>query len=156
MPFILHADNEEYDQTARSGCADLLESSFGANVWGYNFSRCHSYCRMNEVPHTTYWKILILKLGCQIIFRGKNGWTICKQWRPWSDAAFCGVWSGSALFAYNPLKVSRLQWVNGLIYLTLWTCPVQLTNGKTPEWLSSRRSNLSRLINERILTNIHN
>ena len=23
-----------------------------------------------------------------------------KQWRPWSDAALCGVWSGSALFAF--------------------------------------------------------
>ena len=27
-----------------------------------------------------------------------------KQWRPWSGAAFCGVWSGSALFAYVPHK----------------------------------------------------
>ena len=27
-----------------------------------------------------------------------------KQWRPWSDTAFCGVWSGSALFAYVPPK----------------------------------------------------
>ena len=25
-----------------------------------------------------------------------------EQCRPWSDAAFCGVWSGSALFAYVP------------------------------------------------------
>ena len=27
-----------------------------------------------------------------------------KQWRPLADAAFCGVWSGSALFAYVPQK----------------------------------------------------
>ena len=27
---------------------------------------------------------------------------VSKQWRPWSDAVFCGVWSGSALFAYVP------------------------------------------------------
>ena len=27
---------------------------------------------------------------------------VCKQWRPWSDAAFFGVWSGSALFANSP------------------------------------------------------
>ena len=31
---------------------------------------------------------------------------VSKQWRPWSDAgadaAFSGVWSGSALFAYVP------------------------------------------------------
>ena len=26
----------------------------------------------------------------------------CKQCRPWSDAAFCSIWSGSALFANNP------------------------------------------------------
>ena len=33
------------------------------------------------------------------IFLKKNGWTICKQLRPWSDTAFCGVRSGPALFA---------------------------------------------------------
>ena len=27
---------------------------------------------------------------------------ICKQWRPWTDATFCGVWSRSALFANYP------------------------------------------------------
>ena len=27
---------------------------------------------------------------------------VSKQWRPWSDAAFCGVWSGSALSAFVP------------------------------------------------------
>ena len=42
---------------------------------------------------------------------------ICKQWRPWSDAAFCGVWSGSALFASYPLRVSSLQWVWSKILL---------------------------------------
>ena len=30
--------------------------------------------------------------------------SISKLLRPWSDAAFCGVWSGSALFAYVPQK----------------------------------------------------
>ena len=38
------------------------------------------------------------------VFLQKNGWTICEQWRPWSDAAFCGSWSGSALFANNPFR----------------------------------------------------
>ena len=33
----------------------------------------------------------------------KNGCMFCKQWRPWSDAAFCGIWSGSALFAKVPI-----------------------------------------------------
>ena len=31
---------------------------------------------------------------------------VSKQWRPWSDAAFCSIWSVSALFAYVP-KVGR-------------------------------------------------
>ena len=31
---------------------------------------------------------------------------IRKQWRPWSDAAFCGVWSGSTLFANFALAQS--------------------------------------------------
>ena len=29
----------------------------------------------------------------------------CKQCRPWSDAAFYGVWSGSTLFAQNFLSI---------------------------------------------------
>ena len=33
----------------------------------------------------------------------KNGWMFCKQWRPWSDAASRSVWSGSALFAKEPV-----------------------------------------------------
>ena len=28
-----------------------------------------------------------------------------KQWRPWSDTTSCGVWSGSALFAHDLLRV---------------------------------------------------
>ena len=51
-----------------------------------------------------------------VIPEKKNDWTICKQWRPWSDAAFCGVWSGSALFAsyswppvFNGLKVFHVE-----------------------------------------------
>ena len=30
--------------------------------------------------------------------------SVNKQWRTWSDAALCGVWSGTALFAYVPHK----------------------------------------------------
>ena len=29
---------------------------------------------------------------------------VSKQWRTWSDAAICGVWSGFALFADVPQK----------------------------------------------------
>ena len=45
------------------------------------------------------------------IFLEKTGWSIGKQWRPWSDAAFCSVWSGSALFANYPFRVLRTTWV---------------------------------------------
>ena len=31
-------------------------------------------------------------------------YSVSKQWRPWSDATLCGVWFGSALFAYVPQK----------------------------------------------------
>ena len=34
-----------------------------------------------------------------------------KQWTPWSDAVFCGVWSESILFAHVPQKDARLIWV---------------------------------------------
>ena len=64
------------------------------------------HCIPNRLSRTIYCKSLISILGTSgykiYIFLEKNGWTICKQWRPWSDAAFCGVWSGSALFANYP------------------------------------------------------
>ena len=33
---------------------------------------------------------------------------VSKQCRPWSDALFCGVWSGTALFAKVPVMDARL------------------------------------------------
>ena len=45
----------------------------------------------------------------------ENGLTICKQWRPWLDVAFCGMWPGSALFANYPFGVPRINIVK-LIY----------------------------------------
>ena len=32
----------------------------------------------------------------------RNSYIWCKQCRPWSDAAYCGVWSGSSPFASAP------------------------------------------------------
>ena len=47
---------------------------------------CLTHCRLNESPHTIYWKILILILGMSGyvigIFREKNSSTICEQLRP--------------------------------------------------------------------------
>ena len=40
------------------------------------------------------WEVIFIYI--QILIE----YSVCKQWRPWSDAAFCGIWSGSALFAY--------------------------------------------------------
>ena len=61
-----------------------------------------THCRLNSLSHTIYWKSPISILGMSsyeiYIFQEKNGYTICKQWRPWSDAAFCGIWAGSTLF----------------------------------------------------------
>ena len=34
---------------------------------------------------------------------------VCKQYRPWLDTAFCGVWSGTALFVYVS-KIVRKAW----------------------------------------------
>ena len=36
--------------------------------------------------------------------------SVSKQWRPCSDATFCGVRSGSGLFAYVQKKDDRLKW----------------------------------------------
>ena len=70
--------------------------------------RLLTHCRLNELHHIIYLKILILILGMLVyviyIFLEENGWSICKQWRPRSDATFCGIWSGSALFANYPFK----------------------------------------------------
>ena len=53
---------------------------------------------------TPFWTGLFPIAGCLIIFVLYNGCFIevlvFKRCRPWSDAAFCGVWSGSALFVY--------------------------------------------------------
>ena len=40
-----------------------------------------------------------------------KGTSVSKQWRTWSDTAFCGVWSGFALFADVPQKDTGLIWV---------------------------------------------
>ena len=40
---------------------------------------------------------------CDFDIPKENSCTFCKQWRLWSDDAFCGVWYGSALFASYPI-----------------------------------------------------
>ena len=50
-----------------------------------------------------------------LLVSSKYYWTSGKQCRPWSDAAFCGVWSGSTLFA----KVCLFQYWGLLQYTIL-------------------------------------
>ena len=40
--------------------------------------------------------------------------SVSKQWRPWSDAAYCGVWSGTTLSARVPQKGSYAYMVKSL------------------------------------------
>ena len=78
-----------------------------------------THCRLNELPHTIYWKILISILdtsGYEIqIFLEKNNWTICKQWRPWSDATDCRIWSGSTVFVNYPFRGLQTTMLRGTL-----------------------------------------
>ena len=59
--------------------------------------KCQILRNMEPLRYSRLWALHIPR---------KNGKTICKQWRPWSDAAFRGVWSGSALFPdCNELRI---------------------------------------------------
>ena len=45
--------------------------------------------RLNELPHTIYWKILIYILRlCDLDIPREKWLTICKQCRPWSDVRY--------------------------------------------------------------------
>ena len=50
----------------------------------------------------------------------RNSYIWCKQCSPWSDAAFCDVWSVSTLFAIVPLWDARLKWVNSIKLLSFF------------------------------------
>ena len=58
--------------------------------------------------------------------------SVSKQWRPWSDATFWGVWSGSALFAYVPPK-----WTLGLYGLTLFI-PMAFSQARSQNQLTGK------------------
>ena len=85
----------------------LIQEGQLSIVWEKYVHRCWlTHCILNRLSHTIYWKSPISILGTAsyeiYIFLEKKGSTICKQWRPWSDATFWGIWSGSALFANYP------------------------------------------------------
>ena len=74
-------------------CADI-HADFGPLV---------SIYRIYPIRTQQLLTILLLKLEKSLFLYQlmclKYWWTIGKKCRPWSDAAFCGVWSGSTLFA---------------------------------------------------------
>ena len=70
---------------------------------------------------------------------------VCKECKPWSDATFCGFWSGSTLLAYVPNRgcYGDMGW-RIIIYMSLrmtnptkWPmCPAktQISLGVCPVW----------------------
>ena len=67
---------------------------FTLNIQTVTFSPYHTY--------PEFWPSLLYYL-----LMGLKWWMSGKQWRPRSDAAFRGVWSGSALFAQACLYTVR-------------------------------------------------
>ena len=67
-----------------------------------------THSRLNKLSNTIYWyspfSILGMSGYIMYIFLKKNDWAIWRQWRPWADAAFCSIWSGSALIASYPCR----------------------------------------------------
>ena len=71
--------------------------------------------------HTPYYscpKTLNNSIGLCIDMY-KNCWMSGKQCRPWSDAMFCGIWSGSTLFAQAYLSQNLQLWY---LYYILQVC----------------------------------
>ena len=85
------------------------------------FIPCLSYCILNELPNNIYWKSLIPILGMSgyVIYKYRySKRKLAKLFAnngDWSDAAFCAIWSGSALFANYHFKESPDY--NGLNHL---------------------------------------
>ena len=108
-----------------------------------------THCILNRLSHTIYWKSLISILGTSgyeiYILLEKNGQTVCKQWRPWSDTAFCGVWSGSALFANYPftgLPITMIKWDKGKNLLPFFRV---LNHFSEKDWFAGKLSPLLKI-----------
>ena len=102
--------SSKFDASVRSDCWDISiwktltqcdgngNANANANVddrGDYNSSPCTSYRRAKN--------LFIMPLGIFLVFLTHWCWEtpkriISKQCRPRSDAAICGVWSGSSLF----------------------------------------------------------
>ena len=49
----------------------------------------------------------------------------CKQYRPWLDASFCGVWSGSTFVFYRTLSINGWN---------MWRFPLSKTGSIWADW----------------------
>ena len=74
-----------------------------------------THCKLNRLSHSIYtvleesnFNFRHVRLWDLYIPR-ENGWTVCKHWRPWSDATFCGVWSVCQLPFYESPDYNRLK-----------------------------------------------
>ena len=98
-----------------------LESSL---IIIYHSNACLSLAENNTIFHKFY--MLIFNYAEQfhsnyswnkpnIIFYSNNimSWDscagLCKQFRPWSDAAECGIWSGSTMFATQSSSFRQIK-----------------------------------------------
>ena len=113
-------------------CAGRSKSSPGAHVRRYVFGRCGSIINHEIVCGVwdiilTHWQILKIlnhlqikaltalvdRLSLSVGWESGTEWlcnsrNLSEQCRLWSDAAFCGVWSGSELFANAPVQVLQM------------------------------------------------
>ena len=82
--------------------AEFATSQWDACIWKTNLS-INPY-KMSGISHYYQFIQSIFVLGLLGVFfifiLNLIEHTVSKQWRPWSDAAFCGVCSRSALFAH--------------------------------------------------------
>ena len=90
-------------------CVSSLSQQFAERaVNTYNVIITH--CILNRLFHIIYWKSPISILGTPgyeiYIFLEKNGYIICKQWRPCSAVSDLGM----HCLPVTLLRVSRLQW----------------------------------------------
>ena len=71
-----------------------------------------------------------------------NWWTSCKQYRPWSEADFCGVWSVLTLFAqiilYSP-KISGACSLHTILVLK-WKKSILIHSDEFHQLLVNRKN----------------
>ena len=100
-----------------------------SSYWGYcEFIEPYPFnpFSRNGISHSSIGLVHYRFKGCWVVFFNfiqiLIGYSVSKQWRPWSDAAFCGVWSSDLGMHCLPMshkKDARLIWVNIILYKLL-------------------------------------